>query len=555
VLKETNDETSMQAILDLLQQSASLTPEEKKTLADAVKKSDKEISITEFKLERTEKVKRTTAILLEETITELEQKRKSVEAQNRELEIEAGLERVRSRAMAMQTSEELNALIGTVFSELTKLDLVLTRCVIMTYDQKTSDARWWMSNSEAPEQPMNFYVKYHEHPPNLAYFSAWEKRTVKWIYLLDGSVKKEWDYFLFSETELKLLPDFVIAGMKAPDRVYLNASFYNSGNLTLASLEPLSDEHFDILIRFARVFDLTYTRFSDLKQAEAQAREAQIQLALERVRARTMAMQKSDELREVVATLYEQLSQLNFDSNACNIIIIDKETNSQQYWVSGFTQKLFPESYNVPYFEHSYIDVQLHSWRQGQKYTVIEYSGETKKEFDKQFFSRTEFKNIPGEVQEIIKSIETARLSTAFFTYGALQIIGPASLSDENSEILQRFAGVFDQTYTRFLDLQKAEAQAREAQIEAALERVRSRSMAMHQSTELGDLSFELVKQVQALGIATWHCAFNIYDEGQESSTEWGSNGTGLLPYLQNSKRRNFSSLLRDWPTWRNIPC
>jgi hypothetical protein len=28
--------------------------------------------------------------------------------------------------MAMQTSEELNELIGTVFTELTKLDLVLT---------------------------------------------------------------------------------------------------------------------------------------------------------------------------------------------------------------------------------------------------------------------------------------------------------------------------------------------------------------------------------------------------------------------------------------------
>ena len=35
---------------------------------------------------------------------------------------------------------------------------------------------------------------------------------------------------------------------------------------------------------------------------------------------------------------------------------------------------------------------------------------------------------------------------------------------------------VFEQTYTRFLDLQKAEAQAREAKIEAALERVRSRT-------------------------------------------------------------------------------
>jgi hypothetical protein len=66
------------------------------------------------------------------------------EAQAREAQIEAGLERVRSRAMAMQTSEELRELIGTVFTELTKLDLVLTRCLIMIYDPKSNDSVWWM---------------------------------------------------------------------------------------------------------------------------------------------------------------------------------------------------------------------------------------------------------------------------------------------------------------------------------------------------------------------------------------------------------------------------
>ncbi|HCX75103.1 MAG TPA: hypothetical protein DHU93_06520, partial [Algoriphagus sp.] len=71
----------------------------------------------------------------------------------------------------------------------------------------------------------------------------------------------------------------------------------------------------------------------------------------------------------------------------------------------------------------------------------------------------------------------------------------------------------------------KAEAQAREAQIETALEKVRSRSMGMQKSDELADLSLELVKQVQALGVETWFCAFNIYDENGEESIEWGSNG------------------------------
>ncbi len=50
-----------------------------------------------------------------------------------------------------------------------------------------------------------------------------------------------------------------------------------------------------------------------------------------------------------------------------------------------------------------------------------------------------------------------------------------------------RFVRVFGQIYQRFLDLQKAEAQAREAQIEAALERVRSKTMAMQHSDELQD--------------------------------------------------------------------
>ena len=198
------------------------------------------------------------------------------EAQAREAQIELGLERVRARAMAMQTSEELNPLIGTVFTELTKLDFLLTRCVILIYEGKEKGVRWWMANSETPSTPMNFFVKYADMPFFNEYFKGWYNRSLKWQYCLEGENKIKTDDFLFTETELSLLPDFVIAGMRAPDRVYLNASFNNFGNLTLASLGPLSEEHFNILLRFAKVFDLTYTRFNDLKQAEAQAREARL---------------------------------------------------------------------------------------------------------------------------------------------------------------------------------------------------------------------------------------------------------------------------------------
>src|SRR6476660_7514927 len=97
----------LKTIQELLQQKKGLSEDDKAALLKAITDADKQWAITDFKLDRTEKIKKTTAILLEETIAELEQKRKAVEAQNRELEIEAALEKVRSRSLAMHRSDEL----------------------------------------------------------------------------------------------------------------------------------------------------------------------------------------------------------------------------------------------------------------------------------------------------------------------------------------------------------------------------------------------------------------------------------------------------------------
>ena len=76
----------MQNILNLVDQIEALSAEQKKAITEWVKDTDKKITVTEFKLDRTEKVKRTTAILLEETIQDLELKRKAVEESNATLQ-------------------------------------------------------------------------------------------------------------------------------------------------------------------------------------------------------------------------------------------------------------------------------------------------------------------------------------------------------------------------------------------------------------------------------------------------------------------------------------
>ncbi len=76
----------LQNILNIIQQDESITAEQKATILKSLKDVGKELEITIFKLDRTEKVKRTTAILLEETIEELEKKRKAIEETNTALQ-------------------------------------------------------------------------------------------------------------------------------------------------------------------------------------------------------------------------------------------------------------------------------------------------------------------------------------------------------------------------------------------------------------------------------------------------------------------------------------
>ena len=432
------------------------------------------------------------------------------EAQAREAQIELGLERVRARAMAMRNSEELKELIGTVFIELTKLDLVLTRCLIWIFDPKTNGSTWWMANSEAPSDPIGLNVQYHEHTPYLAYVKAWQGRQLKWTYPLEGEIKKQWDDFLFTETELSHLPDFIIAGMKAPDKVYLNASFNSFGNLTLATLDQLSDEHFDIMLRFAKVFDLTYTRFNDLQKAEAQAREAQIELALERVRARTMAMQKSDELADAAQLLYQEFGTLGINTFSCGYMFIDEVKKIQTAWIVLPDGVLLQDFIVFPLTGDHVLDSRYKDWKEKKPLHIYEIQGEVNREHHR-FLSN----HVPPFVVQDIFSKMPDRIvfHCPNFSDGYLLILATEFFSPEEQQTIIRFAKVFEMTYTRFLDLQKAEALAREAKIEASLERVRSRTMAMHNSEDVGNTVATLFDELVKLGIETIRCGILIIDD------------------------------------------
>jgi two-component system NtrC family sensor kinase len=98
----------LQNILSFIQQDESLSAEQKNAITKSLKDADKELEIIAFKLDRTEKVKRTTAILLEETIEELEQKRKAIEETNTALQ--KSLEELKAAQAQLIQSEKMASL-------------------------------------------------------------------------------------------------------------------------------------------------------------------------------------------------------------------------------------------------------------------------------------------------------------------------------------------------------------------------------------------------------------------------------------------------------------
>jgi two-component system NtrC family sensor kinase len=98
----------LQHILDTLFQIEAISDDQKSSLNKSIKDADKELTILEFKLDRTEKVKRTTAILLEETIEELELKRKAIEETN--LALQRSLEELKATQAQLVQSEKMASL-------------------------------------------------------------------------------------------------------------------------------------------------------------------------------------------------------------------------------------------------------------------------------------------------------------------------------------------------------------------------------------------------------------------------------------------------------------
>jgi hypothetical protein len=70
----------------------------------------------------------------------------------------------------------------------------------------------------------------------------------------------------------------------------------------------------------------------------------------------------------------------------------------------------------------------------------------------------------------------------------------------KNRICFKRFLKVFELSYRRYLDIEKAEAQAYEARVEASLEKVRAIAMSMNRPDDLLNICEILFTEFTAFG-------------------------------------------------------
>jgi hypothetical protein len=464
-----------------------------------------------------------------------------LESKNKELAIESALERVRSRTMAMQNSNELSDVVSALYQQMETLGFAKYGCELILCNEKSGLLEYWHTNPMQSSVPECYCVSPEVHAFFKKVWKAWKQKTPMLVIEMKNQEKRKLDVALLEKTDFKRLDKKTKNWiLKEKVAVFSHVTMKYGLLVTIDSI-PISAEQLSILHRFANVFEQSYTRFLDLQKAEAQAREARIEAALERVRSRSMAMHNSSELKEVVLVLYQQLDALGLADWGCEIMIFDEKANRIENWVSESTGSDL-SCYIVEGQRHSVFERLWQHWRQQGPPLTLHHTDKVKLDFDNFWLNETGFSSLPDEVKKSVLNEREVFLSYITMRHGMIGAAGYLDLPEEKITILQRFAKVFEQTYTRFLDLQKAEAQAKEAKIEAALERVRSRSMAMHKTDELQEVVRVVAEELKNTGVIldTWGAVICTYFQDSKDVLHWTASEDPanpsiafLLPYFK----------------------
>lgn len=501
---------------------------------------------------------------------QVEEKTHDLTQKNRALEIEAALEKVRSASLAMHSSTDLGKVAGVLFDKLLELGLSFDGALIFVFNLERKNIDLWIATTQLAEATLIDLPFDEEIANNIIMMDFWKainngEHIINKSYA--GASKNDYFRYVCKHNLSKIPAPIRELQQKAES---WTGTFVAEKNCLLGfdswtgRITPLADV--EILKRFAGVFEQAYVRFLDLQKAEAQAREALIESALEKVRGKAMAMHSSTDLKDVLRELRKQLASLGqTDLETFVIHLHDESPDNIQAWAAvrpaTSDGDILEVNIPVPKKGLQIIEEALAHYDAKRGDYVIVNDGPKATEwlhFMEQQSSETVHRMIESRDKSLSKQL-LAYWSFSDFDGGSLLMVNLSPAADASRSLLRRFANVFGLAYRRFADLRQAELQAREAQIEAALERVRGKAMAMRNSNDLSATAGLVFGELRKLGINPIRSGIGLIDKSMRnallySATSSAGNDTfAVVGSVQLSSHPVLTDIFEHWKEMKDF--
>jgi signal transduction histidine kinase len=459
----------------------------------------------------------------------------------RELQIEKALLKIRSSLTLINESREISGLIPLLFRSFRSHELMAPESklfyIIPDTSGKTADL--WMVDPDGNVESESVQVRIDESGAFGKIYRPEMKKEKPVTSRVSGPALKKYIEFFSSRPFKKDEKAFQTLLNNSPRQIFKTDAGFLFGSVGILSFSPPGTLTRKVLFRLANEFGLVYTRFLDLQKAEMQEREAQIEAAFERVRAKSMAMHRSEQLADTAKVLFEQFDLLGKIPDRMSIGIMNEERKVVELWVTDQNGNQLSNEFFFAIDEPTSISKIYQAWKEGKEAAIIDLTGEALRDW--LHFVKTEARLPVDESKIRGRRVQQA----AFFSHGFLLFTTHEPVNDETMKLLVRFARVFDLTYTRFLDLLKAEEQTLEAIKASSLDRVRAEIASMQTAEDLQHVIPLIWSELTTLGVHFIRCGVFIIDETRAIEQVFLStpNGHSLailnLPFKSNTLTDN----------------
>ena len=444
-----------------------------------------------------------------------------LEAAQRAARVEAALERVRARALGMGESGEIKGVATALRNEFENLGYPIDRMAIRFIDEEANAYEQWAAGPLTPRETDFGEARVFKLDRRKKWFKEWKNGVRSWTQKTDLDVVRA-----RTRQMMKGRPKREVqARLNAlPEALYDNFLNFESGLISFEAGTSFTDDDFEVAARFVDVSAFAYRRFLELKEKEQRAREAEVEAALERVRAQALAMQDTSGLGAVTDLLYAEVQSLGFDLHWLSLNAID-HSGMRTTWSAG--ERHTVRGWRVP----AKRPARSQFWKR-----VAEEAQAARARGDESHIIQVKGRQVRSlvhglllaqgksqeEIDERLEDLPPTLVShRVFHEHGLVAYVREHPLDDEQAAIAKRFTDVFDFAYKRFLDLQAKERRAREAEVEAALERVRSQALAMQTSEDIPAVSAAVFRELETLKFPAMNTLIGIPDQARNLTTQW----------------------------------